>query len=260
MQGLLGVDAFLLQRGDDLGRLANVPEQHHVLDTPLAEVHRCGDSRLLVKVDADHRQRELPEFLPTGSLRLHVFVDVHQQVPIAATCVHDIRRLRSVIVAREELMDVHHQILEERLVLRPTPDNVQRALDVDFGLVGSCLRETPTWLLEQNFAELPQHRRVRGRHEIGVDPLQRQRALARHRDNPLGAHGANAELVEDIAECRTHAHVHLAKIKSTHGGILAEVQTFLVPPGKVSDRGQQGREHDAVEQQGQSLALRLRPG
>mmetsp|Transcript_34022 Transcript_34022/g.76908 ORF Transcript_34022/g.76908 Transcript_34022/m.76908 type:complete len:388 (+) Transcript_34022:266-1429(+) len=156
MQGLCQVDLFLLQGRHDVGGLANVTEYHHVGDTVLGQVDRRGSTRLLVEVHPDHGEGMVVEHFAAGCVRLHVLVDVHQEVTISRPRVHDEARLGGEVLAAEDDVEVAHEILEEGLMLSAAAYDVQGSLDVDLRLlrVLAGVHKAPARVLKEDGLEL----------------------------------------------------------------------------------------------------------
>mmetsp|Transcript_42808 Transcript_42808/g.122088 ORF Transcript_42808/g.122088 Transcript_42808/m.122088 type:complete len:438 (-) Transcript_42808:253-1566(-) len=258
------VHALLLelpQRRHYLGRLADVALQHEVRDAVLAQVHRRRQTGLLIEVDADHRERVLGKDLSTSSAAPDMLVDLDEQVPIPTTCVSYKFGLGIKLVPREDGINVTHHVLEESLVLCPAANNVQSPLDVNLGLGGvlADTKEAPACILHEHQAEVGEHGRVGGGHVERVATLQRQRALRRDMQDTLRVQTPYAQLLENPAQEPTRVVVHLREVKGLHAALLAHVQPLLAPPGEVRDGGEQRRQDDAIEQNGQQLALRFFP-
>mmetsp|Transcript_90608 Transcript_90608/g.233874 ORF Transcript_90608/g.233874 Transcript_90608/m.233874 type:complete len:463 (-) Transcript_90608:3-1391(-) len=255
VERLRQVDLLALQRRHDGRGLADVPGDHAVRDVVVAQVERRRHASLLVEVHADHRERVLLQHLAALGVVLDVLVDVHEQVAVARADVHNEARLRLEVLAVEDHVDIAHHVLEERLVLRTAADHVERAPDVLLRVVLVLVREAPARVLGQDLLEASQHRRVRRRHEVRVAALERQAAFLGHLDDPISAHRANGDLVEHRPDHVALGRVELGEVQLLRDLVLAEVQAGLVPARVVGDGRQQRRQHHAVQEDRQRLAL-----
>mmetsp|Transcript_62127 Transcript_62127/g.192510 ORF Transcript_62127/g.192510 Transcript_62127/m.192510 type:complete len:202 (-) Transcript_62127:713-1318(-) len=193
VERLGGIHLLLPQSLHHLRGLPDVTGDDQVRDARPAQAHGRVHAGLLVEVDANHHEGVLLEHLPSGSVLLHVLVDVNEQAAVAAARIYNEAWLGAECVSPEEGIHVLNKVFEQRPVLRATADNVQDPVNVLLHLecVLPTLRKTPTCVLGKDLWELGDQRSVRDWHVEGVTTLKGHRTLRRHGNDALCIHRAD---------------------------------------------------------------------
>ena len=105
---------------------------------------------------------------PPRRVLFDVLVDLHQQMTVARARVHHVARLSLEVLPSEDHVDMapelqektiaslsaEHEVLEERGMLRATPNDVQSALHMDLRVLVLHAHEAPARVLEEDVLEL----------------------------------------------------------------------------------------------------------